>query len=67
MIISHLSLHGEGPGHGGAGEDAPDVEPCRLLDRGVLAAPMLPGDVGDQDDEDTEGEDHDVLGQVHGS
>lgn len=65
MIIVHLSLHGEGPGHGGAGEDAPDVEPCGLLDR-VRAAPVLPGDVGDQGDEDAEGEDHEVLGQVHG-
>ena len=27
---------------------------------------MLPGDVGDYCDEDTEGEDHEVLGQVHG-
>ncbi len=27
---------------------------------------MLPGDVGDEGDEDTEGEDHEVLGQVHG-
>ena len=57
----HLSLHCEGPGHGGAGEDAPDVEPGRLLDRAVL-----PGDVGYYCDEDNEGEDHEVLGQVHG-
>ena len=42
----YLSLHGEGPGGGGAGEDAADVEGSGFLLRVVLcSAPSVPQSV----------------------
>ena len=51
-----LSLHGERPGHGGAGEDAPDVEPCGLLDLAAMLAMLawLAGGVRDEGEEEEE-------------
>ena len=50
MFSSYLSLHGEGPGGGGAGEDAADVEGSGFLLRAPAA--VLAGRQGGEAEED---------------
>ena len=48
-IGSDLSLHGEGPGRAGTGQDAPDVKPVRLL------SSLLAGSLGGRQQENQAG------------
>ena len=47
VFSSHLSLHGEGPGRAGTGQDAPNVKPVRFLSS-LLAGGLRGGEQEDQ-------------------